>query len=90
MERARIGMTRAEVEAAVGGPPGWYDGPANLFDRYVQTREECDALGQNQWICREASLLVMLEGDRVTQASIIPCNDSSPGLLDSIRAFFGL
>src|SRR5437763_435590 len=63
-EQVRVGMTRAEVEATVGGPPGYYALGSDM------SRRSFGEFLYDRWVCDECQLLVLFEEGRALEVHI--------------------
>jgi hypothetical protein len=59
-----MGMTRAEVEAIVGSPPGYY-GPGELDVDVHRVARGLSTATWDHWICTEGELLIRFSDGRV-------------------------
>lgn len=87
MQQVREGMTRAEVEATVGRPPGHYgkQRTAYLYPHY--TKQGCAT-----WVTEEAVLVVRFEGELATYVHVgeVRREYVPAGLLQRWRRLLGL
>jgi outer membrane protein assembly factor BamE (lipoprotein component of BamABCDE complex) len=80
LERVEIGMTRAEVEALLGGPPGDYRTNPERFSishhSLAQFRLE-EAYAKDDWIVDEAMIQVWFDAnDRVVRTRLCKAIDT--------------
>jgi hypothetical protein len=105
MKRVKKGMTRAEVEAVVGGGPGWYGNPSGIhhgiptddehmgFERYRQWNYDgpWKYACDCRWYTDEYMLCVTFEEDAATSVQVV---DQDPNCqrstLDRLRSILGL
>jgi hypothetical protein len=90
MEQVKVGTTREEVIATVGGPPGWYSSGNNGDDLVLMPR----GLGyfeHEQWVCDEGELQVYFHEDRATDVLVWDVwSFDRPSLLSRLRSALGL
>jgi hypothetical protein len=87
-ERVRAGMTREEVIATVGGPPGDYTNGRSVS--YLISR--IGLWGPETWASEDADLCVCFDDDdRATEVRVHePLLNPPPPLLDRLRTRLGL
>jgi hypothetical protein len=78
LERVVPGMTRTEVVALLGGPPGDYRSDPK---RFSISHHSIQSLGFEEWITDEAMAQVWFDDDRVTRVRICRAIDQRPPLL---------
>ena len=78
-ERVRVGMTREEVEATVGAPPGDYT-PSGAF--VLRTEDRLAVVGVGIWLTDHADLWVRFDAAGRAQSATV-CNVSK---LDFLRS----
>jgi hypothetical protein len=94
--RIHTAMTHAEVEAAIGGPPGYYGGNVRFYDAcmrryetYLRTRPPAEASKDYAiWVIRGGSTSVVYDGDRVIDR-YFATDDYDPGFFHRLKASLG-
>lgn len=89
-EQVQEGMTAADVEATVGGPPGYYGPGKDGEDVFTMPRGLKWTMYES-WVCDEGELLVKFRDGRVETVSVwnvivLP----RPSLWARLRAWAGL
>lgn len=89
-ERVKEGMTRAEVEATVGGPPGDYSG-GRAFPRRAWADSWAPDPGGTSWVAVDGELMVWFDpAGTVTRTDIEDVlRLTGPTVLARLRAMLG-
>src|SRR5262249_32430069 len=86
----RAGMTLAEVERVLGGPPGDYSSDPQPTDSYLATTRAGWGVRWETWVSDEGVVTVHLNDEgRVTDWGHAGAGLTSPGFFDRLRAWLG-
>ena len=80
--KIRPGMTRAEVEGLIGGPPGDYTTSPRLRGGCAMAYEICDC-----WVSDEGEIVVEFDDGRVSQVRFGEV--LGPSFLERLRTWLG-
>jgi hypothetical protein len=91
IEKVELDMTRAEVEAILGGPPGFYDCPPDVIELRLASLPQARKAGYDNWYGQYGGLRLKFdERGRVCLRVGFRVRSREPSFFDRVRAYLGL